>query len=347
MVATSAVVALVALIGIGTQRGHATRGTSIRAAATTVPTPVPTTTVPPTTAPATAIAPPTEPPTTRTTTTAAPTTQAVATIVPGPPYRLTSTTLPLVDTSRPTVSHGHQVSAARALTTLVWAPGAPGRWPLVVFAHGFQVGPEPYTSLLESWAAAGFVVAAPEFPLTDPAVAGANLDESDIDNQPADVRFVIDQLVAPASSVASRIDPGAVAVAGHSDGAETALAASLDPAPSGEPVVRAVIAMSVSPLPGVTRTANPPLLVTQGDADDINPPSEGYQTWQMAASPKYLAVLHGGGHLPPLEAGSAWLPEITRISLDFLRAYLGGGTAPAAIVSEGNANPTLVTVTSG
>ena len=42
---------------------------------------------------------------------------------------------------------------------------APGPFPLVIFGHGFAVTPGPYASLLEAWARAGYVVAAPIFPL--------------------------------------------------------------------------------------------------------------------------------------------------------------------------------------
>ena len=228
---------------------------------------------------------------------APPSTGATTTAVPAPPYPVTTTTLPLVDTSRPTVSRGRTLSTTRPLTTLVWAPAVPGRWPLVVFGHGYQVGPGPYTTLLRAWAADGYVVAAPEFPLSDQAVAGANLDEGDIDNEPGDLRFVIDSLVAPTSAVAARIDATRVATAGHSDGAEAALAEAQTPPPPGQPPVRAVIAMSVNPLPGTTRAANPPLLVTQGDADPINPFSEGLQTYRQAALAEVLP--HPARRRPP------------------------------------------------
>jgi poly(3-hydroxybutyrate) depolymerase len=266
--------------------------------------------------------------------------------VPGSSNAVVASTLVFVDPSRPTVSHGVTIVDSRTLTTLIWAPAQPGRWPLLVFAHGFQVGPAPYETLLEAWAADGYVVAAPEFPLTDQDVAGANLDENDLDQQPADVRFVIDQLVAPGSPMASRIDARRVGVAGHSDGAETALAVSTEPTPPGEPAIRSVIAMSVAPLEGVTQTQNPPLLVTQGDADPINAPAYGIQTWQEGASPKYLAILHGGGHLPPLQAGSAWLPDIEATTEAFLSVYLTGIGNPSSIVAAGT-DPPLVTITSG
>jgi pimeloyl-ACP methyl ester carboxylesterase len=256
------------------------------------------------------------------------------------------TTVQLVDRSRPTVSHGRVISPFRTLTTLVWLPAAPGRWPLVVFGHGFHVGPETYGSLLETWAAHGYVVAGPEFPLTDPAVACSNLDENDINDQPTDLRFATDALVAPASPVAAQIDPARVALAGHSDGGESALAASLAPAAAGEPRYRAVIAMSVQPLPGSGAMANPPILVSQGDADTVNPMALGQQTWQQAAPPKYFLVIHGGGHLSPLQAGSAWLPGFEAASEAFLDAYLAGNGA-ASGVAAAISNVPLLSLRSG
>ena len=250
---------------------------------------------------------------------------------PGPPFAVASLTVPLVDASRPTVSHGRQLSSSRSLTTLVWYPDVPGRRPLVVFAHGYQVGPTPYLSLLRAWAAHGYVVAAPEFPLTDEALAGTNLDENDIDNQPADLRFVTDSLVSASSPVGGRIDASRVVVAGHSDGSESALAASIAPVPPGEPPFRALVAMSVQQLPGVSHTDNPPMLVTQGDHDTINPPSYGYQVYNQGAAPKYLLVLKGGEHLPPLEAGSAWLAGIELVTEAFVDCYAGHDAAPGAI----------------
>jgi pimeloyl-ACP methyl ester carboxylesterase len=276
----------------------------------------------------------------------APATPTTTALPARPPYAVTETTLHLVDRSRPTVSHGRTVSPVRTLTTLVWLPPAPGPRPLIVFAHGFNVGPDSYLTLLQAWAAHGYVVAAPEFPLTDPAISGPNLDEDDINNQPADLRYVTHALVSPGSPVAAQIDPRRVAVTGHSDGAESALAASLLPVPAGQPSYRALIAMSVQPLPGSGPTANPPILVTQGDADTINPPAWGGQTWQQAASPKYLLILHGGGHLPPLQAGSAWLPGVEAVTEAFLDAYVGG-FAPASNVTAAAAGSSLLTLQTG
>jgi len=328
-------VALAVLVAGGLAAACSSTGSPVARAPVTTPSVDPTAPATRPTTPAT----PTTPPAT-----VAPTTSTTTPPAARPPYPLRFELLPLIDASRRTISHGIVVALTRKLTTLVWMPAEPGRWPLVVFAHGFEVGPAPYVHLLEAWAAQGFVVAAPEFPLTDEAIAGANLDENDIQQQPADVRYVIDALVAPGAPLAARIDASRVGVAGHSDGAETALAVSALPTPTGEPAIRAVIAMSVQPLTGVTSTANPPILVTQGDADTINPPAWGQQTWAEAAGPKYLAILHGAGHLPPLEAGSPWLPVVEATTEAFLRTYVARDAPSAGILAAGT-DPPRMTIT--
>jgi predicted dienelactone hydrolase len=152
------------------------------------------------------------------------------------------TILPLVDDRRWFVLAGDR-REPRKLTTYVYYPDvntpsatagngrppspAPGPHPLVVFAHGFDETPATYASLLHYWASAGFVVAAPLFPRTNVHAPGGP-DEADVVNQPADISFVISNLLAldadSSSPLHALIDAGRIAVAGHSDGAETALA---------------------------------------------------------------------------------------------------------------------------
>jgi predicted dienelactone hydrolase len=249
-----------------------------------------------------------------------PTSTAPTTLpLPPPPYQVTSTTLPFVDTSRPTISRGVRISPTRTLTTVVWAPEIGGPWPLVVFAPGYRVGPDTYAHLCQAWAAAGYVVAAPEFPLADPAVAGTAIDEGDLNNEPADVEFVIASLADSSSPVAALIDTSRIAVTGHSDGAEAALAVGQQ----GNPTIKAVIAMSGQPV--VSHHApNPALLVIQGDSDTINPPARSLAVYQQAASPRFLLTLVGGPHLTPFAGGSQWQPIVESVTVDFLDHYLSG-----------------------
>ncbi len=116
------------------------------------------------------------------------------------------------------------------------------------------------------------------FPLTDQAVAGGNLDEADIGNQPADVRFVITELLGASQSagtaVSGLVDPSRIAVVGHSDGAETALLVGYG-ASDRDPRVDAVVADAANPLDVQPPTAkirgSAPLLIVLGDRDGSVP----------------------------------------------------------------------------
>ena len=86
----------------------------------------------------------------------------------------------LVDTSRPTAAQGGAPARpSRTLVTTILYPAvgpaspspaarsnappeaAAGPFPLIVFAHGSSAAPADFAALLGSWAAAGYVVAAP------------------------------------------------------------------------------------------------------------------------------------------------------------------------------------------
>ncbi len=110
------------------------------------------------------------------------------------------TVLTFVDHSR-TVVLDHR-REPRTLVVVVRYPElgavparAAGPYPLIVFAHGFNVTPATYSDLLADWARAGYVVAAPVFPLEN-ADAPGGPDESDLVNEPADMSFVVTKLLA-------------------------------------------------------------------------------------------------------------------------------------------------------
>jgi dienelactone hydrolase len=249
----------------------------------------------------------------------------------------------LLDTSR-TISLPNQPAAPRALVTYVFYPalGAPGQtglpnapaaradgpFPLIVFGHGFAVTPTLYERLLQSWARAGYVVAAPVFPLEN-ANAPGGPDESDLTNQPADMSFVISRLLAASSAgtgpLSGLVDPASVAVAGQSDGGDTALAVAYDSRFRDSRVGAAVI-LSGAEIPGLTaitfEPGSPPLLATQGTADTVNPPALTSAFFQSAQRPKYLLSLPGAEHLPPYSDQQPRLGIVERVTIAFLDGYL-------------------------
>jgi dienelactone hydrolase len=265
-------------------------------------------------------------PTTSTTTPAA----ASKPLTASGPFPVGERVLTLVDRSRRIRLPGGAVEP-RTLVTEVWYPEhASAPFPLVIFGHGFAVTPRPYTPLLEAWARAGYIVAAPIFPLEN-ANAPGGPDEADLVNQPRDMRFVISELLRLSARrhgfLAGAIDPREVAVSGQSDGGETALAVAYD-RHFIDRRVRAAVILSGAEIPGVGGfdfpAPSPPLLATQGTADTVNLPHFTYQFFDIAPHPKFLLTMFGAQHLPPYTDQQPQLRIVERVTIAFFERYLKG-----------------------
>ncbi len=252
-------------------------------------------------------------------------------------------TLKFVDTSRTVRFPGHGPTPRTLITVIrypavgptsgVDRPGAAparaaGPFPLVIFGHGYAVTPGPYAALLQAWARAGYVVAAPIFPLGN-ANAPGGPNESDIVNQPRDMSFVISRLLALSAGhsglFAGLIARSEIAVSGQSDGGETALAVAYDRYYLDRRV-RAAVILSGAEIPGVPGwsfpSGSPPLLASQGTADTVNHPFFTYQFFNLAPRPKFLLTLLGAPHLPPYTTEQPQLGIVERVSIDFFNRYL-------------------------
>jgi predicted dienelactone hydrolase len=226
------------------------------------------------------------------------------------------------------VRYPGQAASPRRVVTIVRYPRGVGTFPLLVFGHGYAVTPRPYTALLEAWARAGYVVAAPVFPLGN-ANAPGGPNESDLVNQPRDMSLVITRLLALSGRhhgpLAGLIDPRRIAVAGQSDGGDTALTAAYASA-YRDRRIRAAAILSGQEIPGLGGydfpRPSPALLATQGLADTINLPSTTYQFFAAAPPPKYLLKLPGAPHLGPYTDEEPQLAIVERVTIAFFDAYL-------------------------
>ncbi len=200
---------------------------------------------------------------------------------------------------------------------------AAGPFPLVVFAPGYRLAPYTYTQLLRTWARAGYVVASPYFPLTN---ANARVvDRSDLINQPQDLRFVITRLLGSRNTpLQGLIDGNRIALGGHSDGVDSALAVVYSQ--RNDRRIRAALGFSgaeiaaFSGFPSPTRRV--PLLAAQGTADSVNSPSGTYAYFAAAPRPKYLLRLLGAEHTSPYHDAQPYLGIVERVSTAFLDRYL-------------------------
>jgi dienelactone hydrolase len=245
-----------------------------------------------------------------------------------------------VDTTRPTSANGTYPGApTRTLVTTVWYPatGTPGpddqqgapaydgrRFPLLVFAHGFTANGPAYGGLLRRIASAGYVVAAPTFPLSNGAAPGGPR-IVDVVNQPADVSFVIDEMLRldadPASPYAGLLRRHRIAAAGHSLGGVTTLGLLNDCCIDRR--IDAYIPMSgiAVPLPNGAYSWDQrfPLLLVHGEDDGTVPYAGSLHVFDEARRPKFLLAMVDGSHIPFIGAqGDAVVTSV----LHFLDRYL-------------------------
>jgi hypothetical protein len=247
-----------------------------------------------------------------------------------------------------------------------------GGYPMIVFAHGYDVTPETFAPLLDAWVRAGFVVAAPFFPdenrFAVAAQHGANT-ENDIRNEPADMTFVTRAILQASSGLSpgcpianGLVNASELGLAGHSDGATAvgllvfargnnlqgvsyaSLRAGLN--------YRAVVVMSGQEDGAQSYAApasHPAFLIIQSAADQCNPIRNDVKLYgDIYQSNKWFLELHSAHHLPPFDGVDApAFRVVASTSTRFLRIALQGATLVPGLVAYGNQNPPVAEMFEG
>ncbi|HZJ27806.1 MAG TPA: dienelactone hydrolase family protein [Acidimicrobiia bacterium] len=254
------------------------------------------------------------------------------------PYEVRTTTETLVDASRPT-AEGRATPALsdRTLETTIAYPDDPGPFPLVVLSHGSTGRPERLTELAATWARAGYVVAAPAFPLTNADVPEARFNVGDVSNQPGDVSFVIDAITAANddkdSPLFERVRTGRIGVAGHSLGGATTYGVTFAPCCVDERVDATVILSGVRLVEAGDELFDraTPILVFHGESDTALPFPIGVDAYAELQSPKWFVTLIGADHSTPYEnPQSAWDNVVETTTTDFWDATIGADSDKAS-----------------
>ncbi len=251
----------------------------------------------------TVVDPATSPPmTVATTASATVTTTSPTTTSVGPrsvrPYDVEVVELPLVDTSRDTEGVDGEVVAGRALPTTLYLPEVDGAVPLIVFSHGFGASPAKFERLLGAWAAAGYAVAAPAFPLTSDLIDPAERAPGDVVNQPGDVVFLLDQLLD--SEFSDRLDSDRLAAAGLSLGGLTTYIAAIDES-TRDPRFTAAVVMAAVP-PGDSFTPHlMPVMIMHGELDPVAPVASADAVFAELLGPAYEVTMLGAFHAEAFE----------------------------------------------
>jgi len=237
-------------------------------------------------------------------------------LAPGP-HGVGVTTIKYVDTSRPTMPNGtYAGTASRTLVTEIWyplaAPAAPSEteqrdapidtaatpYPLIMYSHGYIENRTGGAYLARHLASYGYIVAAPDFPLSNGGAPGGPT-INDVPEQPGDISFVIDQLLAPDTRFAGAIDAQRIGFTGLSLGGWTTFLAAYHPT-LRDPRVRAA-----APIAGPScyfshayfADTDTPLLIVQGDLDALVPyTANSLVAYGNANPPKTLVTVHNGSH---------------------------------------------------
>jgi len=255
-----------------------------------------------------------------------------------------------VDTSRPTPQNGTAPGAPeRTLVTQLWYLESPPRAAaacdrsgcgLVLLAHGFGGSTARLDSLGRALAGAGYVVAAPAFPLTNDHAPGPAPAIGDVVNQPGDLSFLVDRLLAASAErsdpLAGRVDGTRIGVVGHSLGGTTVLAWTRVPQTT-DARVRAVVAVAPSvplvlgffgsaPLP-----SGPPTLLISG-TDDMTVPHAQVRAFYDAILPaKAFLGIVGGHHSDVIENDpepEAFVAPTEQSAVAFFDRFLGNTPWP-------------------
>jgi dienelactone hydrolase len=266
-------------------------------------------------------------------------------------YAVGMTTKTFVDSTRPT--EGTTPLPSRSMLTAIYYPaqGAPtdqpvqdappatkGRpYPLILFSHGLGARGIAYQDVIKTWVSAGYVVAAPDYPLSNTNTpGGVNFGRAvgDVKNQPADASFVITEVIKldRVGKQLGGIDAKRIGASGHSLGGITTYGVAYSTC-CRDKRVKAAIPMSglagiVEPATQYFQNNGTALLGLHGNADGTVPYGAGTSAYGMAKPPKFFLTFIGAGHVSPFVGGNDPSARALKEStVDFWDRYLKGNNA--------------------
>ncbi|MEH6583360.1 MAG: neocarzinostatin apoprotein domain-containing protein [Halioglobus sp.] len=241
-----------------------------------------------------------------------------------------------VDDTRTTPATGEfPALATRTLETTVFMPEGAGKFPLLFFSHGLGATPGVYASLIEEVAAAGFIVVAPVFPLTN-TNAPAGPDASDTQQQPGDISFLIDAVTAAATKQEApfdvRIDLENIGTFGHSNGGITTLGVIANSC-CRDPRIDAAVSLSAPAAPynngEFDFSTSVPLMLVHGTLDVLVPYEESVRVFNQVEMAKGIVTLNEVGHSGFVVPTGPGFDTTANTIVDFFRAHLQKNSAAA------------------
>ena len=178
------------------------------------------------------------------------------------------------------------------------AEAAEGRFPLVLFSHGFSGVRMQSTILTTHLASWGMIVVSPEHPSRNLAAVLAALAPSDPQASVNDLTGALDLALAAdgdaTSTLHEHVDSGLIAAVGHSAGGGTVLRAAV-----ADDRITGFVSLASGALGSEDGAAMPtvPSFFIAGSVDAVVSPDETTRpAFAAATSPSLLWVIEGAGH---------------------------------------------------
>ncbi len=213
------------------------------------------------------------------------------------------TDITFVDDSRPTdENRGNPGAASRTLVSTLWYPrNTEGPHPLIVHSHGILSTRSEMSYVAEALASSGYVVIAADYPLTNGATPGG-ANASDVVNQPGDVSFLIDSVLAlsgDSKPFTGEIDGDRIGLTGLSLGGLTTTLATYHPR-WRDPRIKAAVSIA-GPSAAFTErfytTTEVPFLMIAGTADALIDHASNAAVIPERIDNGALLSISGGSHL--------------------------------------------------
>ncbi len=209
-----------------------------------------------------------------------------------------------IDESRESQAHGDYAGApSRTLDAVVWYPAsnAAGPYPLIVYSHGFSSNRDGGAYLAEHLASYGYVVVAANYPLTYMSAPDRPF-VKDVVNQPADVSFLIDSLLAQSDEesqlLTGMIDPQRIGVTGISLGGMTSTLVAFHPT-MGDSRIGASLSIAGPTAQFTARffeSPQLPFLMLSGDIDALVPHASNAAPVLDKVPGSQLVTVKGASH---------------------------------------------------
>jgi len=268
--------------------------------------------------------------------------------LPGP-HKIATHPIDWTDSSRPTMAnHDFKGRDSRELKGRIWLPadknGAP--YPLVVYSHGYMSQHNEGEYVLDFLASHGYVAVSVDFPLsTGSAPGGAII--LDVVNQPGDISFLIDQILARSqqadNALHGMVDGERIAALGLSLGGLTTELVAFHPTLK-DPRIRAAISMAGPSeffMPQFFENNSIPFMYIGGTADAIVPYREHAQPITQKDKSSILITLHAGSHVGFIDMAPVFFRWLNNPDEFGCKALMYGLKNAQQVPKTGKPPPTL------